>query len=127
LRRCPPRRGLTIQSSRRAPRPCASHLSARSRIISGSAGAGGRAHSHAELADDARSRRQGRAGAGRGARRELWNGQGLDEVGIDAKSGEILVKIDPRYFALRKWMLCLATRARQTSGLAGGRLLDSTN
>jgi GDPmannose 4,6-dehydratase len=27
-----------------------------------------------------------------------WRGQGLDEVGVDAKSGEILVKIDPRYF-----------------------------
>ena len=28
----------------------------------------------------------------------VWRGQSLDEVGVDAKSGEILVKIDPRYF-----------------------------
>ncbi len=28
----------------------------------------------------------------------VWRGQGLDETGIDAKSGETLVKIDPRYF-----------------------------
>jgi GDPmannose 4,6-dehydratase len=27
-----------------------------------------------------------------------WRGKGVDEVGIDAKSGEVLVKIDPRYF-----------------------------
>ena len=28
----------------------------------------------------------------------VWRGQGLDEAGVDAKNGEILVKIDPRYF-----------------------------
>ncbi|MDB2431903.1 GDP-mannose 4,6-dehydratase [Alphaproteobacteria bacterium] len=28
----------------------------------------------------------------------LWEGAGLDEVGKDTKSGDILVKIDPRYF-----------------------------
>ena len=28
----------------------------------------------------------------------LWRGRGIDEVGHDAKSSEILVKIDPRYF-----------------------------
>lgn len=27
-----------------------------------------------------------------------WRGEGIDEVGLDAKNGEILVKIDPRYF-----------------------------
>ena len=27
-----------------------------------------------------------------------WHGKGVDEVGIDAKSGEDLVRIDPRYF-----------------------------
>ena len=32
------------------------------------------------------------------ARTIVWRGQGLDEVGVDAKSGEVLVKIDPRYF-----------------------------
>jgi GDPmannose 4,6-dehydratase len=28
----------------------------------------------------------------------VWRGLGVDEVGVDAKSDEILVKIDPRYF-----------------------------
>jgi GDPmannose 4,6-dehydratase len=28
----------------------------------------------------------------------VWKGRGVDETGIDAKTGEVLVKIDPRYF-----------------------------
>jgi len=31
-------------------------------------------------------------------RRVVWRGRGVDEVGIDGRSGEILVKVDPRYF-----------------------------
>ena len=31
-------------------------------------------------------------------RRIEWSGEGLDEIGVDARSGEILVRIDPRYF-----------------------------
>jgi GDPmannose 4,6-dehydratase len=27
-----------------------------------------------------------------------WRGKGVDEKGVDAKTGEILVEIDPRYF-----------------------------
>jgi GDPmannose 4,6-dehydratase len=27
-----------------------------------------------------------------------WKGQGVEEVGVDAKSGQVLVAIDPRYF-----------------------------
>jgi GDPmannose 4,6-dehydratase len=27
-----------------------------------------------------------------------WKGKGVDEKGLDAKTGEILVEIDPRYF-----------------------------
>jgi len=27
-----------------------------------------------------------------------WQGQGLDEIGIDKDSGEIIIKINPRYF-----------------------------
>jgi GDPmannose 4,6-dehydratase len=27
-----------------------------------------------------------------------WKGKGVDEVGVDAKSGQILVEVDPRYF-----------------------------
>jgi GDPmannose 4,6-dehydratase len=30
--------------------------------------------------------------------RIVWQGRGVDEHGIDAKSGRVLVKIDPRYF-----------------------------
>ena len=31
-------------------------------------------------------------------RKILWEGSGLDEVGKDAKTGDVLVEIDPRYF-----------------------------
>ena len=27
-----------------------------------------------------------------------WQGKGVDEIGRDAKTGDVLVKIDPRYF-----------------------------
>jgi GDPmannose 4,6-dehydratase len=30
--------------------------------------------------------------------RTVWAGQGVDERGIDAESGRVLVKVDPRYF-----------------------------
>lgn len=28
----------------------------------------------------------------------VWNGSGLEETGVDAKTGKILVRVDPRYF-----------------------------
>ena len=28
----------------------------------------------------------------------VWNGSGLEETGADAKTGKILVRVDPRYF-----------------------------
>jgi GDPmannose 4,6-dehydratase len=31
-------------------------------------------------------------------RQILWRGRGVDEVGIDARSGKALVRVDPRYF-----------------------------
>jgi GDPmannose 4,6-dehydratase len=31
-------------------------------------------------------------------RKIIWRGKGIDETGVDSKSGEILVRIDPRYF-----------------------------
>lgn len=31
-------------------------------------------------------------------RRIVWKGRGVDEIGRDARTGEILVKVDPRYF-----------------------------
>ena len=30
--------------------------------------------------------------------RIAWQGKGVDEMGIDAATGRVLVKIDPRYF-----------------------------
>jgi GDPmannose 4,6-dehydratase len=27
-----------------------------------------------------------------------WRGKGLEEVGVDAKSGEVVIEVDPRYF-----------------------------
>ncbi len=31
-------------------------------------------------------------------RRIVWKGRGIDEVGLDARTGDVLVKVDPRYF-----------------------------
>ena len=31
-------------------------------------------------------------------RRVAWHGEGTDEQGVDAKSGQVLVRVDPRYF-----------------------------
>jgi GDPmannose 4,6-dehydratase len=31
-------------------------------------------------------------------RRIEWRGEGVDEVGVDAASGDVLVRVDPRYF-----------------------------
>jgi len=31
-------------------------------------------------------------------RKIIWKGTGIDEVGLDARTGDILVKVDPRYF-----------------------------
>jgi GDPmannose 4,6-dehydratase len=33
-------------------------------------------------------------------RQLVWKGTGPDEVGLDARTGETLVRIDPRYFRL---------------------------
>lgn len=30
--------------------------------------------------------------------RNSWEGEGLDEVGVDAKSGKVRVRVDPSYF-----------------------------
>src|SRR5579859_3202980 len=47
-----------------------------------------------------------------------WQGDGVHEVGIDAKSGRKLVQVDPRYFrpAEVDTLLGDATKARQTLG-----------
>jgi GDPmannose 4,6-dehydratase len=47
-----------------------------------------------------------------------WQGEGLDEMGIDTASGRALVRIDPRYFRPTEVQTLLgdATKARQKLG-----------
>jgi GDPmannose 4,6-dehydratase len=47
-----------------------------------------------------------------------WEGNGIDEVGIDSKTGKILVKIDPRYFRPTEvdFLLGDPTKARTNLG-----------
>ncbi|MEO1659111.1 MAG: GDP-mannose 4,6-dehydratase [Pseudomonadota bacterium] len=47
-----------------------------------------------------------------------WHGQGVDEVGRDTKTGDVLVKIDPRYFRPTEVDLLLgdASKAREILG-----------
>ena len=47
-----------------------------------------------------------------------WKGRGVDEVGIDAKSGRTLVKVDPRYFRPTEVETLLgdSTKAKQKLG-----------
>jgi GDPmannose 4,6-dehydratase len=57
------------------------------------------------------------AGAALGMRIE-WRGKGLDETGIDARTGKVVIRIDPFYFrpAEVETLLGDATKARQTLG-----------
>ena len=52
-------------------------------------------------------------------RRIEWRGAGVDETGVDAKSGKTVVKIDPTYF--RPTEVDLLDRRRQ-QGARGARL-----
>jgi GDPmannose 4,6-dehydratase len=47
-----------------------------------------------------------------------WKGEGVDEVGIDKKTGRVLVKIDPKYFrpAEVEQLLGNSTKARTILG-----------
>jgi len=47
-----------------------------------------------------------------------WRGQGVDEQGIDTKSGQVVVRIDPRYFRPTEVETLLgdATKARSRLG-----------
>ena len=47
-----------------------------------------------------------------------WKGEGLDEHGIDTKTGRVIVKVDPRYFRPTEVESLLgdATRARTKLG-----------
>ncbi len=48
----------------------------------------------------------------------VWQGQGLDEKGIDKATGDVLVEVDPRYFRPTEVELLLgdATKAREKLG-----------
>jgi GDPmannose 4,6-dehydratase len=48
----------------------------------------------------------------------VWRGSGVDEKGLDARSGRILVKIDPRYFRPTEVDLLIgdSTKAREKLG-----------
>jgi GDPmannose 4,6-dehydratase len=47
-----------------------------------------------------------------------WRGEGVDEQGLDARSGEVLVRVDPRYFRPTEVDLLLGdpTKAREKLG-----------
>jgi len=51
-------------------------------------------------------------------RKVNWRGQGVDEEGVDAKTGDVLVKIDPRYFRPTEVELLLGdpSKARKVLG-----------
>lgn len=51
-------------------------------------------------------------------RRIEWQGKGIDEVGIDGRTGKVLVKVDPAYFRPTEVELLIgdASKARQTLG-----------
>ena len=48
----------------------------------------------------------------------MWEGEGLDEIGIDRKSGRVIVRIDPRYFRPAEVDLLIgdASKARNELG-----------
>lgn len=47
----------------------------------------------------------------------VWRGSGVDEEGVDAKTGRVLVKIDPRYFRPTEVELLLGNPAKAYSKL----------
>src|SRR6185369_12867574 len=51
-------------------------------------------------------------------RKITWRGQGVEEQGIDEKNGDVLVKIDPRYFRPTEADMLLgdASKARKVLG-----------
>lgn len=52
-----------------------------------------------------------------------WKGDGIDEKGLDAVTGNCIVAVDPRYFrsAPQRSKPCWATRPRPARSSAGGR------
>lgn len=52
------------------------------------------------------------------SREIVWKGKGVDEVGVDARTGAVLVSVDPRYFRPTEVdeLLGDASKARQKLG-----------
>jgi GDPmannose 4,6-dehydratase len=53
-----------------------------------------------------------------------WKGEGVDEKGIDAANGEVLVQIDPRYFRPTEVSLLLGDPAKARSKLGWQHKID---
>ena len=55
-----------------------------------------------------------------------WEGEGLNEKGVDAKSGKVLVMVDPRYFRPTEVETLLGdpTKAREKLGWSAEITLD---
>jgi GDPmannose 4,6-dehydratase len=56
----------------------------------------------------------------------VWEGSGLDEVGRDAASGQVLIRIDPRYFPPTKCTTSWEPPAKPRRFSAGVRAPNST-
>ncbi len=57
-----------------------------------------------------------------------WEGQGVDEKGIDTQTGKVLVEVDPKYFRPAEWNNCWATPPKQKhcwDGIRGRPVLKS--
>ena len=50
----------------------------------------------------------------------MWKGEGVDEVGIDPRNGEVIIRVDPRYFRPTEVDLLIgdSSKARKTLGWA---------
>ena len=50
----------------------------------------------------------------------VWKGEGVDEVGIDPRNGEVIIRVDPRYFRPTEVDLLIgdSSKARKTLGWA---------
>lgn len=56
-----------------------------------------------------------------------WEGTGVDEEGLDEKSGRVLVKVDPRYFRPAEVDLLLGNPAKAEKKLGWKRIVDFDN
>ena len=50
-----------------------------------------------------------------------WEGEGVNEKGIDVKTGKAVVEVDPKYSAPAKWNNCWVTRLKPRRCWVGTR------